>query len=98
MRWLDFGGSLTAFLAVLAVASVGFARPPLGGPHGPGHHRGPGPQGFIEEHAAQLGLDEETQIIRTVGSWLFEPSYLYIDKDGVHEVLDIIRDNECPTT
>jgi Spy/CpxP family protein refolding chaperone len=61
MRWLDFVGSLVAFLAVLAVASVGFARPPLGGHHGPGHHRGHGPQGFIEEHAVQLGLDEETQ-------------------------------------
>ncbi len=62
MRWLDFVGSLTALIAGVAVASVSSAQPPFGGHHGPGgHHPGHGPHGFIEEHAAQLGLDDQTQ-------------------------------------
>jgi Spy/CpxP family protein refolding chaperone len=62
MRWLDFVGFLAVVIAALAVASAGSARPPFGGHHGPGgHHPGHGPHGFIEEHAAQLGLDEATR-------------------------------------
>jgi Spy/CpxP family protein refolding chaperone len=62
MRWLDFVGFLVALLAGVALAGVGNAQPPFGGHHGPrGHHPGHGPHGFIEDHAAQLGLDEETR-------------------------------------
>jgi Spy/CpxP family protein refolding chaperone len=61
MRRIGFVGLLVTLLAALALASAADARPPFGGHHGPGHHRGPGPPGFIEEHAAQLGLDEETR-------------------------------------
>ena len=63
MRWIKLVGSVTALLAGLAVADAGFAQPPFAGSqrgHG-GPHRGRGPAGFIEEHAARLGLDDETR-------------------------------------
>jgi Spy/CpxP family protein refolding chaperone len=65
MRCFKLAGSVIALLAGLAVA--GFAQPPPGGPPpggGPGPFGGPppgrGPDRFIEEHAAELGLDDET--------------------------------------
>ena len=67
MRWQSLVGSFLALLAGVAVASTGFAQAPFEGPRGggrPGGFGGPppgtGPERFIEEHAAQLGLDEET--------------------------------------
>jgi Spy/CpxP family protein refolding chaperone len=67
MRCFKLAGSIAALLAGLAVASAGFAQPPCDGPPpggGPGPFGGPppgrGPDRFIEEHAAQLGLDDET--------------------------------------
>ncbi len=67
MRWPNLFGLLTALLAGLAISSAGFAQPPFGGPPGgggPGSFGGPppgrGPDRFIQEHASQLGLDEET--------------------------------------
>jgi Spy/CpxP family protein refolding chaperone len=67
MRWFTLVGSLTALFLGLSVASQGFAQPPFGGPPpggGPDSFGGPppgrGPDRFIEEHAAELGLDDET--------------------------------------
>lgn len=67
MRWQQLVGSIAALLAGMAIASTGFAQPDFGGPApggGPGGRGGPprgaGPDRFIEEHAAQLGLDDET--------------------------------------
>jgi Spy/CpxP family protein refolding chaperone len=56
MRRLDLIGFLTALLAGVAIASVGFAQPPFGGPR-----PGGGPDRFTAEHAAQLGLDDPTR-------------------------------------
>jgi Spy/CpxP family protein refolding chaperone len=59
-------GAAALLLAGLAVAGSGQAQPPFGrhhgGPGGPGGPRGPGGPhvGLIEEHAEQLGVDEET--------------------------------------
>ena len=62
MRQIGFVGFLATLLAALALATTADARPPFGGHHGPGgHHRGHGPHGFVEEYAAQLGLDDETR-------------------------------------
>ena len=65
MRCFKLAGFVIALLAGLAVA--GFAQPRFGGPPpggGPGTFGGPpagrGPDRFIEEHAEQLGLDDET--------------------------------------
>ena len=56
MRRLDLVGFLTALLAGVAIASVGFAEPRFGGPR-----PGGGPDRFTAEHAAQLGLDDQTR-------------------------------------
>jgi Spy/CpxP family protein refolding chaperone len=59
-------GAAALLLAGLAVAGSGQAQPPFGrhhgGPGGPGGPRGPGGPhvGLIEEHAEQLGVEEET--------------------------------------
>lgn len=67
MRCFKLAGSIAALVAGLAVASAGFAQPPLGG-RPPGGERGSfdgipgrGPAGFIEEYTEQLGLDDETR-------------------------------------
>ena len=67
MRLSNLFGLLTALLAGLAIASAVSAQPRFGGPpggDGPGAFGGPppggGPDRFIQEHASQLGLDEET--------------------------------------
>jgi Spy/CpxP family protein refolding chaperone len=56
MRWFEFAGFIAATAVGLMVADASFAEPPFGKPH-----RGPEPEGFIEEHAEELGLDSETQ-------------------------------------
>lgn len=43
-------------LSSFFVSAAALARPPFGGPPGPR-----GPEGFIEEHAERLGLDDETR-------------------------------------
>jgi Spy/CpxP family protein refolding chaperone len=40
----------------LFICAAALARPPFGGPPGP-----PGPDGFVEEHADRLGLDDEAR-------------------------------------
>jgi Spy/CpxP family protein refolding chaperone len=62
MRWVSLSGSVLVLALGLSVAGVSGARPPFGG-HRPdgGHHRDHGPERFIEEHAAELGLDDATR-------------------------------------
>jgi Spy/CpxP family protein refolding chaperone len=62
MRWVSLSRSVLVLVVGLSVAGVSGARPPFGG-HRPdgGHHRDHGPERFIEEHAAELGLDDETR-------------------------------------
>lgn len=43
-------------LSSLFICATALARPPFGGPAGP-----PGPEGWIEEHADRLGLDDEAR-------------------------------------
>lgn len=56
MRCRDLFGSLIVLLAGVAVAGVALAQPPFGGPR-----PGGGPDRFTAEHAAQLGLDDQTR-------------------------------------
>jgi Spy/CpxP family protein refolding chaperone len=62
MRWVSLSGSVLVLALGLTVAGVSGARPPFGGHHPAGGHRGDhGPERFIEEHAAELGLDDATR-------------------------------------
>jgi Spy/CpxP family protein refolding chaperone len=62
MRWVSLSGSVLVLALGLTVSGVSGARPPFGGHHpAGGHHRDQGPERFIEEHAAELGLDGETR-------------------------------------
>ena len=58
MRRFLLAGFATTILIGLTLAGTSAARPPFGGPGGPG---GRAPGRMIDEHADQLGLDEETR-------------------------------------
>lgn len=56
MRWFELSGFVAATVIGMLVAGASSAEPPFGR-----YRHGPGPEGFIEEHAEELGLDAETQ-------------------------------------
>jgi Spy/CpxP family protein refolding chaperone len=58
MRRFLLAGFTATILVGLTLAGTSAARPPLGGPGGPGGHE---PGRVIDEHADELGLDEETR-------------------------------------
>ena len=105
MRWHHLVGSLTALFAGLAIASVGFAQPPFGGPPpggGRGLFGGPppgrGPDRFIEEHAAQLGVDDETlEAIETIVEGSREQARgLRVELRGLHREMRDLLSQETP--
>jgi len=100
MRWFDLVGSLTVLLAGVAVATVGFAQPPSGGHHrgDGGHHRGHRAAGFIEEHAARLGLDDETReaIDEIVDESRMRARELRGELRGLHDEMYDLLSQETP--
>jgi Spy/CpxP family protein refolding chaperone len=93
MRWFDLVGSLTALVAGVAVAGVALAQPPLGGPR-----PGGGPDRFIAEHAAQLGLDDQTQveIDQIVDASRMRARELRVELRGLHEEMQELLSRETP--
>ena len=62
MRRFLLAGFAATILVGLTLAGTSAARPPSGGPGGPGGPPGGhGPGRLIDEHADELGLDEETR-------------------------------------
>jgi Spy/CpxP family protein refolding chaperone len=103
MRCFKLAGFVIALLAGLAVA--GFAQPPFGGPPpggGPGPFGGPpagrGPDRFIEEHAEQLGLDDETleAIDQIVDESREKARALHADLRGMHREMRDLLSQDTP--
>jgi Spy/CpxP family protein refolding chaperone len=93
MRWLNLVGSLTALLAGVAVANVAFAQHPMGGPR-----PGGGPDRFIEEHAAQLGLDDQTRqsIDQIVDESRVRARELRVELRGMHQEMRDLLSQQTP--
>ena len=93
MRRLDLIGFFTALLAGVAIASVGFAQPPFGGPR-----PGGGPDRFTTEHAAQLGLDDPTReaIDQIVDESRKRARELRGELRGLHQDLHELLSQETP--
>jgi Spy/CpxP family protein refolding chaperone len=93
MRRLDLVGFLTALLAGVAIASVGFAQPPFGG-----YRPGGGPDRFTAEHAVQLGLDDETRaaIDEIVDASRTRARELRVERRGLHQEMQQLLSQETP--
>ncbi len=84
MRRFLLAGFAATILVGLTLAGSSAARPPSGGPGGPGGH---GPGRLIDEHADELGLDEETrEAIQRIVDDSRE------DAEGFHEELRALHD------
>ena len=93
MRWLNLVGSLTALLAGVAVANVAFAQHPFGGPR-----PGGGPDRFIEEHAVELGLDDQTRqsIDQIVDESRVRARELRVELRGMHQEMRDLLSQQTP--
>jgi Spy/CpxP family protein refolding chaperone len=99
MRWVSLSGSVLVLALGLSVAGVSGARPPFGG-HRPdgGHHRDHGPERFIEEHAAELGLDDETRqaIDQIVGESQERARELHVELRDLHRAMRDLLSQDAP--
>jgi len=93
MRRLDLIGFLTALLAGVAIATVGFAQPPFGGPR-----PGGGPDRFTAEHAVQLGLDDPTReaIDQIVDESRKRARELRVELRGLHQEMHAFLSEKSP--
>ena len=94
MRWLNLVGSLTALLAGVAVANVALAQHPMGG----GPRPGGGADRFIEEHAVQLGLDDQTRaaIDQIIDESRIRARELRVELRGQHQEMQELLSEKTP--
>src|SRR3989304_1153831 len=99
MRWVSLSGSVLVLVVGLSVAGVSGARPPFGGHHPAGGHPGDhGPERFIEEHAVELGLDDETRqaIGQTVDESRERARALHEELRDLHRAMRDLLSQDAP--
>ena len=98
MRRFLLAGFAATILVGLTLAGTSAARPPMGGPGGPGGPGGHDPGRLIDEHAEELGLDDETReaIQRIVDDSREEARGFHDELRGLHDAMRTLLSQDEP--